>query len=89
MDNENHSDFDPLCAPNWSVQVFSKDTRHLLSQHFVQFLKTCKSTTNISELIGDLLKRKNFNGILFDIEALDERDRHVQFSNYIWWCLIR
>ncbi len=61
MDNENHSDFDPLCAPNWALQISEKECHHLLSQHIVQFLQACQSTTPVNELIGDLLKRKHFS----------------------------
>lgn len=62
MDNENHSDFDPLNAPNWVLQVFAKENNHLLSQHISKFMLMCQSSTIIDELIGDLLKRRNFNG---------------------------
>lgn len=68
MDNENHSDFDPLYAPNWFLQIFSENKQHhLLTQHITQFLEICQSSFSISELIGDLLKRKNFNGHFYII----------------------
>lgn len=62
MDNENHSDFDPLNAPKWVLQVFATQTNHLLSQHLSKFMQIYHSSHTISELIGDLLKRWHFNG---------------------------
>ena len=64
MDNENHSDFDPQNAIHWSLQIFPKKTEHLLGQHVSKFLHMCQSSTIIPDLIGDLLKRKHFNGKL-------------------------
>lgn len=60
-DSESYSDFEPSLAPNWSLKIYSKDTKHLLGQHISQFLKICQSCTIINDLIGDLLKRKNFS----------------------------
>lgn len=57
VDSENYSDFDPLQAPEWSVEVtMTEQPVCLLSECLGEFVTLCGINASLEDMLGDLVQ---------------------------------